>query len=59
MFLLQKLLSCCLQYFSVNKNASKISPVKIKKKKKLTRSYKKLALIDKIEEQFSHDNMIQ
>lgn len=32
MLLLQKLLSCCLQYSSVNKNTSKISAVKIKKK---------------------------
>lgn len=35
MLLLQKLLSCCLQYSSVNMNASKISPVKINFKKVL------------------------
>lgn len=55
--LLQKLLSCCLQYSSINKNA--IISVQQKLKKGLSRCYKKLALIYKTEEKFSRDNRIQ
>lgn len=59
MLLLQKLLSCCLQYSSVNMNASKISPVKINFKKVLQDLTKKFTLIGKIEEKFNPDNRIQ